>query len=246
MFNQISFGEKLKSCRKEKNLTQEEVAEKIKVSAQAISKWEKGECLPDAFNLKLLGRFYRISIDSLLDLEDQWNEKIIETIKIGNASFEVIEKAETILAGKILYAKEFGSIEKALETMDEKQRWIACEEVIDCILPICDITLSVNFWLDESRRAMGFVRETTMDKQSDGIDIYKMPASLYIRAYTDRAMAQLIAKEQCDIWELFSYIRNYFMPANGFKMAENGAQELEVFDTSAHKTGYAYMPVMRK
>ena len=42
------------------------------------------------------------------------------------------------------------------------------------------------------------------------------------------------------------YIRNYFMPTHGFKMAENGAQEMEVFDTAAHTTGYAYMPVMRK
>lgn len=43
-----------------------------------------------------------------------------------------------------------------------------------------------------------------------------------------------------------AYIRDYFMPAHGFKMAENGAQELEVFDTSEHKSGYAYMPVMRQ
>ena len=35
------------------------------------------------------------------------------------------------------------------------------------------------------------------------------------------------------------------MPANGFRMADNGAQELEVFDSFEHRTGYAYMPVMR-
>ena len=34
------------------------------------------------------------------------------------------------------------------------------------------------------------------------------------------------------------------MPSHNFKMAENGAQEMEVFDTSEHKSGYAYMPVM--
>lgn len=32
---------------------------------------------------------------------------------------------------------------------------------------------------------------------------------------------------------------------HGFLMAKNGAQEMEIFDTSGHKTGYAYMPVMR-
>lgn len=67
---------------------------------------------------------------------------------------------------------------------------------------------------------------------------------MYIRAYTDPSTAQLLAKEVCEIWELFAYIRDYFMPSHNFKMAENGAQEMEVFDTSEHKSGYAYMPVM--
>lgn len=69
MFNQVTFGEKLKSIRKGSNLTQEEVAEKIGVSGQAVSKWEKGECLPDVYNLKLLGRLYHVSVDSLLETE---------------------------------------------------------------------------------------------------------------------------------------------------------------------------------
>jgi len=70
MFNQVAFGEKLKNYRKLKNLTQEEVAEKIGVSGQAVSKWEKGECLPDCYNLKMLGKAYQISVDALLDVEE--------------------------------------------------------------------------------------------------------------------------------------------------------------------------------
>ena len=70
MFNQAAFGEKLKSHRKLKNLTQEEVAAKIGVSGQAVSKWEKGECLPDCYNLKMLGNVYQVSVDSLLDVEE--------------------------------------------------------------------------------------------------------------------------------------------------------------------------------
>lgn len=69
MFNQVAFGEKLKSHRKLKNLTQEEVAEKIGVSGQAVSKWEKGECLPDCYNLKMLGDLYGISLDVLLNMD---------------------------------------------------------------------------------------------------------------------------------------------------------------------------------
>jgi len=70
MFNQEAFGEKLKKHRKLKNLTQKEVAEKIGVSGQAISKWENGECLPDCYNLKMLGKVYQVSVDTLLETEE--------------------------------------------------------------------------------------------------------------------------------------------------------------------------------
>lgn len=246
MLNQIAFGERLKNYRKNKNFTQDELAQMINVSGQAVSKWEKGECLPDVYNLKLLARLYRISIDSLLDIENEGTEKMIETIKVGEAVFEVVEKPPAIFAGKILYAKDFdNSINKALASTNETARQLACEKVVDPILPVCDITVSINFWLGESHRAMGFVRETTTEIQPEGLDIFKMPASLFIRAYTDKNTAQLIAKQKCETWELFAYIRNYVMPSHGYKMAENGAQEMEVFDDTEHTRGYAYMPVLR-
>lgn len=63
------FGERLKNHRKELGLTQEEVAEHIGVSGQAVSKWENGDCLPDCWNLKLLGDLYHVSLDILLDTD---------------------------------------------------------------------------------------------------------------------------------------------------------------------------------
>ena len=245
MFKQIAFGERLKNYRKTKNFTQEELAAKINVSGQAVSKWEKGECLPDVYNLKLIARLYRVSIDNLLDVENNGTEKVVETIKIGGAVFEIVEKPETILAGKIVYENEIINISQALDAFDESQRKLEFDSVIDPVLPICDIHLSINFWKRGHRRGMGFMRETTVEKQPKEVDVFKMPASLFIRAYTDTNTAQLMTKQQCEIWELFAYIRNYFMPAHGFKMAENGAQEMEVFDTSEHTTGYVYMPVLR-
>lgn len=244
MINVIKFGEKLKELRKLRNFTQKDVSDKIGVSDQAVSKWEKGECLPDVWNLKLLAQIYRVSIDSLL-CDDERGEKIIDTIKIGNALFEVIEKAETILAGKIVYENETIDINQALEAFSEEERQLAFNSVIDCVKPVYDVHLSIDFWKHGSNRGMGFVRETTSSVQPNGLDVFIMPASLFVRAYTDKATAQLLTKEKCEIWELFAYIRNYFMPTHGYKMAINGAQEMEVFDTSEHTTGYAYMPVIK-
>lgn len=248
MFNQVDFGKRVKSFRLRKNYSQKEIDLRIGVSEQAVSKWENGECLPDVYNLKLLAQILHISVDSLLDTEIQNPEKIVETITIGGANFEIVEKPETLLAGKIIYAKNFAnedSFNSAIDSLTEDDKQAAFEKLKETVLPIYDINLSVNFWLNFKQRAYGFVRGVTTEEQSDGIDVYKMPASLFIRAYTDKATSQLISKEQCEIWELFAYIRDYFMPSHGFKMAENGAQEMEVFDTFDHKSGYAYMPVER-
>lgn len=56
MFSQVDFGKRLRSFRKTKNFTQKEIAFRIGVSEQAVSKWENGECLPDVYNLKVLGQ----------------------------------------------------------------------------------------------------------------------------------------------------------------------------------------------
>ena len=69
MLDQKVFGEKLRNHRKKLGMTQEEVAEKVGVSPQAISKWESGDCLPDCFNLKGISDVYKISADVLLETE---------------------------------------------------------------------------------------------------------------------------------------------------------------------------------
>lgn len=248
MFSQTDFGQRLKEFRKRMNLTQKEASMKIGVSEQALSKWENGVCLPDLYNLKLLARILRVSIDCLLDTEGETPEKVVETIKVGSAIFEVVEKPATILAGKILYANAFSryaDFDAAIEAFMTGGEQSAYASLTAPVLPISDIHLSVNFWRSEDARAYGFVREVSTDQQPEGVDVYKLPASLYIRAYTDPSAARLMAKSQCEVWELFAYIRNYIMPEHGFQMAENGAQELEVFDTSEHKTGFAYLPVRR-
>lgn len=248
MFDQVDFGKRLREFRERKKLTQKEVSVKIGVSEQAVSKWENGICLPDIYNLKLLARVLNVSVDCLLDTENDDGEKVVDTVKIGGAVFEIVEKPETVFAGKMFYAEDFSDISafnSAVDAFAADGEGSVYDSLTDAVLPISDIHLSVNFWLSEKERAYGFVREVSNENQPEGVDIYIMPASLYIRAYTDKSAAQLLSKEQCEIWELFAYIRDYFMPAHGFKMADNGAQELEVFDTSEHSTGYAYMPVQR-
>lgn len=63
----MTLGEKLKSARKNARLTQEQLAEKLLVLRQAVTKWEANKGMPDIENLKQLSILLGISIDYLLD-----------------------------------------------------------------------------------------------------------------------------------------------------------------------------------
>ncbi len=62
----MDFAKKFLSLRKAAGLSQEEAADKLGVSRQAISRWEQGTALPDAFNLSVICRVFNVSADSLI------------------------------------------------------------------------------------------------------------------------------------------------------------------------------------
>ena len=62
----MSFAENLKLIRKERNLSQEELAEILEVSRQAISKWEQGDGYPEVEKLLLLSSKLNVSLDNLM------------------------------------------------------------------------------------------------------------------------------------------------------------------------------------
>jgi HTH-type transcriptional regulator/antitoxin HipB len=65
----LEIANKLLKLRKENNLSQEDLAEKLGVTRQAISKWERGESSPDTDNLIQLSNLYRVSLDELLGID---------------------------------------------------------------------------------------------------------------------------------------------------------------------------------
>ena len=67
----IEIANRLVNLRKSNNLSQEALAEKLGISRQAVSKWERAEASPDTDNLILLARLYGVSLDELLKTEDE-------------------------------------------------------------------------------------------------------------------------------------------------------------------------------
>lgn len=79
--NQIKIGNFISLKRKEKNMTQSELAEKLNISDRAISKWENGNCLPDIENMLDLCKILDITINDLFSgevIEMKDNEKKLE------------------------------------------------------------------------------------------------------------------------------------------------------------------------
>ncbi len=108
----MSFADNLKQLRKEKQLSQEELAEILDVSRQAVSKWEQGIGYPEVEKLLLLSSKLNISLDSLMSTEiaqqefDSKNTNVTGTVVITSPHENVIATCYKVLSsGKMFGGK---------------------------------------------------------------------------------------------------------------------------------------------
>ena len=102
------IGAFLKQCRKEKNLTQEQLAEKFEVSARTVSRWETGINMPDLSILVQLAEYYDVEMRELLDGErsQTMNKEMKETLdKV--VVYEGWVKQKALKAGNLAFASMF-------------------------------------------------------------------------------------------------------------------------------------------
>ena len=78
----MSLGSSLYHARKKSGLSQENVAEKLGVSRQTISKWETDETLPDIRQSKVLAVLYQMTLDELIeyDFDEQQAQRMIDSV----------------------------------------------------------------------------------------------------------------------------------------------------------------------
>ncbi|EEB35872.1 DNA-binding helix-turn-helix protein [Anaerococcus hydrogenalis DSM 7454] len=86
--NKKDFGEFVCKKRKEKNMTQKDIAEKLYVSVQAVSKWERGKSLPDISLLMPLAKILDVKLVNLLEARE---EKTEDSQKIENLLEKIVE-----------------------------------------------------------------------------------------------------------------------------------------------------------
>ena len=74
----MKFCDKLQKIRKENNVTQEQLADKLNVSRQAVSKWESGTAYPDTEKLIQISKIFNVSLDELINDKKSNNQKANE------------------------------------------------------------------------------------------------------------------------------------------------------------------------
>ena len=77
----IEIADRLIKLRKKHGLSQEELADKLGLSRQAVSKWERAEASPDTDNLICLAKLYGVSLDELLSTDDDVETIVKEQVK---------------------------------------------------------------------------------------------------------------------------------------------------------------------
>lgn len=109
--DQVKIGKFIAECRKNKNLTQLQMAEKLGISDRAISKWENGKCMPDISLLKDICDILDIKLNELLLGErikdEEYNEiserNTLENINIISFQKKQISQGITLLGCSIAF-----------------------------------------------------------------------------------------------------------------------------------------------
>ena len=96
----MKLEEKISALRKQKGLSQEQLAEKIGVSRQSISKWELGKSAPDLNNIIALSNFFGVSTDYLLKNASAKGEPIKDNDEEVGRYWDEDEDEEVVITTK--------------------------------------------------------------------------------------------------------------------------------------------------
>ena len=150
----LSMGESIKRMRTERSLTQEEVATQLGVSAQSVSKWERGEGYPDIELLPAISHYFGVSIDALLGTGEKEkaerynavNEKWMKNNESAEHKENVCLMRDALKSfpnDPLLLVQLSTSLEKLDGTDEEKEQYlresVAVQEQIISYCPDCEV-----------------------------------------------------------------------------------------------------------
>lgn len=120
----MNLGNSLFNARKKSGYSQEEIAAKLGVSRQTISKWETSETVPDIYQAKKLASIYNISLDELVAYD-------IEVKEIEEAINKVSEKTQKEVDWTKLWGKKYPVLLSYPQTVDIAYYQKALQQLLD-------------------------------------------------------------------------------------------------------------------
>lgn len=120
----MSLGNSLFSARKKSGLSQEDVAEKLGVSRQTISKWETDETLPDIRQSKRLAVLYHLSLDELIDFD-------ADTKEIEEAIDRTGEELQKKIDWTKMWAKKYPVLASYQSQVEAEEYAVPLRELLD-------------------------------------------------------------------------------------------------------------------
>ena len=153
----MKFNENLKYLRKESKLTQENLAEKLNVSRQAVTKWESGQSLPDIDNLKQMADLFGVTMDSLVgDIETKKESKINK--KMNDIGYFII-------AVIVLLFPIFFSIQAFIEQLTSNENIIIVTSILVVGILFIFFLLSIKLYFKEKNNIIINMKQTKEGKK---------------------------------------------------------------------------------
>ncbi len=167
-----TIGQVIRKLRKEKNFTQEELAEQLNISAQAVSKWENGTSMPDISQVVPLASVFGVTTDVLFG---------VEGTNASEEAYRIVSEAEEI--------KQYGELSTYLDAYDHLLEGLQKYPNNLILLNNCagfglSLCLPENGWLYAAERADEIAAET--ERQAGLMITYSKNPSDVLRAHQVR------------------------------------------------------------
>lgn len=124
----MNMQDKLIMLRKKAGLSQDDLAEKINVSRQAISRWENGTALPDALNVLQLSKMFHVTTDYLLndDYESDGDIPVVQKVKQETDDLISKKKMLHLIAAISFTIATFCSVAEVIASTSSTQLGLSC------------------------------------------------------------------------------------------------------------------------
>ncbi len=171
----MEFYENLKYLRKGANLTQEQLAEKLNVSRQAVTKWESGQSMPDIQNLKQMADMFGVSMDNLVRDVKEKKESVMQK-KIKDIGFYIFAILIVIIASvfSIINFINFFITDETIRVL---------LYIIIAILSFVYFIKNIKYYLKTSDKTIINMKDTEQGKNERKKYIIKKYLNEYIRSF---------------------------------------------------------------